>query len=169
MFYYLMDLHYSQTIAAICAEQDSFTTLWIYTILKRMTVRSSPMTGFTTLWIYTILKQGGQIDVHRNGFTTLWIYTILKLCHNSNNDLHVSLPYGFTLFSNEPIRVVIHLLFHYLMDLHYSQTATLTSSSSFMFHYLMDLHYSQTPARTVFITACFTTLWIYTILKRSEP
>ena len=35
-------------------------------------------------------------------------------------------------------------LFHYLMDLHYSQTLDITFLAACMFHYLMDLHYSQT-------------------------
>ena len=34
MFYYLMDLHYSQTIIVMIYGQSGFTTLWIYTILK---------------------------------------------------------------------------------------------------------------------------------------
>ena len=34
-FYYLMDLHYSQTRAKTRKEKVSFTTLWIYTILKQ--------------------------------------------------------------------------------------------------------------------------------------
>ena len=35
----------------------SFTTLWIYTILKLHILRIYCTAGFTTLWIYTILKQ----------------------------------------------------------------------------------------------------------------
>ena len=34
------------------------------------------------------------------GFTTLWIYTILKLAVAGRLFFEVSLPYGFTLFSN---------------------------------------------------------------------
>ena len=34
--------------------------------------------------------------------------------------------------------------FHYLMDLHYSQTGTVAAQPLGSFHYLMDLHYSQT-------------------------
>ena len=33
------------------------------------------------------------------------------------------------------------------------------------FHYLMDLHYSQTSSCSVMAATSFTTLWIYTILK----
>ena len=55
----------------------------------------------------------------------------------------VSLPYGFTLFSNTP--------FYFLRPV--------------WFHYLMDLHYSQTWMCLTFRLARFTTLWIYTILK----
>ena len=35
-FYYLMDLHYSQTTTYTRHMEVSFTTLWIYTILKLM-------------------------------------------------------------------------------------------------------------------------------------
>ena len=56
----------------------------------------------------------------------------------------VSLPYGFTLFSNCGCRVCDRLPFHYLMDLHYSQTKRCFYNLCIMFHYLMDLHYSQT-------------------------
>ena len=73
-----MDLHYSQTCSAVDTDGCSFTTLWIYTILKPVNQGGARYTSFTTLWIYTILK-------HENGgvqgslsFTTLWIYTILK-------------------------------------------------------------------------------------------
>ena len=34
------------------------------------------------------------------------------------------------------------------------------------FHYLMDLHYSQTMCANNPQCHCFTTLWIYTILKQ---
>ena len=34
-----------------------FTTLWIYTILKRQGVQMVLYWSFTTLWIYTILKR----------------------------------------------------------------------------------------------------------------
>ena len=61
----------------------------------------------------------------------------------TNNGIAVSLPYGFTLFSNPVNYDAMNDEFHYLMDLHYSQT----------FSCCLNLLYS------------FTTLWIYTILK----
>ena len=39
------------------------------------------------------------------GFTTLWIYTILKLTIKDLAIDIVSLPYGFTLFSNAPVQL----------------------------------------------------------------
>ncbi len=36
------------------------------------------------------------------------------------------------------------LRFHYLIDLHYSQTNSRRKTAWPKFHYLMDLHYSQT-------------------------
>ena len=56
----------------------------------------------------------------------------------------VSLPYGFTLFSNNNVQNEKAERFHYLMDLHYSQTGGRRQIAHGKFHYLMDLHYSQT-------------------------
>ena len=55
---------------------------------------------FTTLWIYTILKPTVINPFEKGGFTTLWIYTILKRKGVKKMKVEVSLPYGFTLFSN---------------------------------------------------------------------
>ena len=38
-----------------------------------------PLSSFTTLWIYTILKLNAYKAEEALCFTTLWIYTILKL------------------------------------------------------------------------------------------
>ena len=88
----------------------------------------------------TISVAGG----YGNSFTTLWIYTILKLDFTKKQKTPVSLPYGFTLFSNQGLNVYEWDPFHYLMDLHYSQTPSTVLSFVNTFHYLMDLHYSQT-------------------------
>ena len=74
-----MDLHYSQTKKLTKGQKTSFTTLWIYTILKLLLVIELISDGFTTLWIYTILKHAILKHIRLAGFTTLWIYTILKL------------------------------------------------------------------------------------------
>ena len=143
-FHYLMDLHYSQTIVAEKPPKISFTTLWIYTILKLGGDLVGTTNGFTTLWIYTILKLNTTLILSGGGFTTLWIYTILKLMethskilecfttlwiytilkrkHSKQHGAEVSLPYGFTLFSNTMSSRWTAAGFHYLMDLHYSQT-----------------------------------------------
>ena len=164
-----MDLHYSQTqirgwkappcfttlwiytilkLATQGAQlSPSFTTLWIYTILKPKIPLSFIYGRFTTLWIYTILKPSVFLFCFLLGFTTLWIYTILKPGRHTALAMPVSLPYGFTLFSNN---------------------AAITEAIN-EFHYLMDLHYSQTGAIRILATlSCFTTLWIYTILKRGR-
>ena len=77
----------------------------------------------------------------------------------------VSLPYGFTLFSNMDNDLISKIQFHYLMDLHYSQTLYRRRDKGGEFHYLMDLHYSQTEKPILYTIYSFTTLWIYTILK----
>ena len=102
--------------------------------------------SFTTLWIYTILKHGELFSTIQNSFTTLWIYTILKLQQLLQLFKNVSLPYGFTLFSNR----------------------SFSNADNGWFHYLMDLHYSQTTSFLLFLNNCFTTLWIYTILKQGR-
>ena len=79
---------------------SSFTTLWIYTILKPGCPVLRVTDCFTTLWIYTILKPYISGECGQICFTTLWIYTILKPDHVEVMQRLVSLPYGFTLFSN---------------------------------------------------------------------
>ena len=122
-FHYLMDLHYSQTIIVRTELTSGFTTLWIYTILKRQRQWFQWLLCFTTLWIYTILKPSILHFLPRACFTTLWIYTILKLSTPLTDCARVSLPYGFTLFSNLYHSPATNGTFHYLMDLHYSQTS----------------------------------------------
>ena len=73
-----MDLHYSQTSGLDGSNAHSFTTLWIYTILKLAEPGGERAGGFTTLWIYTILKLVCTAMFAIICFTTLWIYTILK-------------------------------------------------------------------------------------------
>ena len=160
-----MDLHYSQTVGRPPEASYCFTTLWIYTILKHVVTMDGRRHRFTTLWIYTILKREDRLPHPALCFTTLWIYTILKLVALVKRTKEVSLPYGFTLFSNKTAQKVCRGKFHYLMDLHYSQTAVGLRHWCLKFHYLMDLHYSQTDMGLTLSILSFTTLWIYTILK----
>ena len=121
-FHYLMDLHYSQTYLPL-----TFTILQFHYLMDLHYSQTSITTdccgaGFTTLWIYTILKLGWPLYQQYHCFTTLWIYTILKHIVRTCRGYAVSLPYGFTLFSNCSFVVDFVVRFHYLMDLHYSQT-----------------------------------------------
>ena len=118
-----MDLHYSQTYNMDRNTAGSFTTLWIYTILKQDSKHQRIRKSFTTLWIYTILKRA------KNGAPMVIVFHYLM-------DLHYSQTRA-VLVSNVAV-------FHYLMDLHYSQTYNPLFKNDLMFHYLMDLHYSQT-------------------------
>ena len=54
------------------------------------------------------------------------------------------------------------------MELHYSQTLSAAATATTAFYYLMELHYSQTDVKRVGVTASFTTLWNYTILKQAN-
>ena len=145
-----------------------FTTLWIYTILKRNKMTPSCISNFTTLWIYTILKRTCKCQSQQPDFTTLWIYTILKQGEILVYCIIILLPYGFTLFSNrrwQPFRKTIILL-PYGFTLFSNPSST--QRASFRFYYLMDLHYSQTLLYVFSLFLNFTTLWIYTILKLIE-
>ena len=164
-FHYLMDLHYSQTINSYTSKCMCFTTLWIYTILKPAVFASRTGTvslpyGFTLFsnkvgqWLDTLnvsLPYGFTLFSNPQVQSTAWLLVSLPYGFTlfSNYTVtvpigtRVSLPYGFTLFSNQNRRKFWLQKFHYLMDLHYSQTIRLTASAN----------------------SCFTTLWIYTILK----
>ena len=166
---------------------DSFTTLWIYTILKRSSLDQTYPTGFTTLWIYTILKHVASVLIHlcsfttlwiytilkptsrmlskTKGFTTLWIYTILKPTRPLRQTLPVLLPYGFTLFSNGFLCLLRILRFYYLMDLHYSQTVRCCKMAIQCFTTLWIYTILKRVSYCHCFYSCFTTLWIYTILK----
>ena len=161
-----MDLHYSQTIIDYERSNNSFTTLWIYTILKHRRGSKALFKRFTTLWIYTILKRVSGAQCVDLGFTTLWIYTILKQMYLFFSTLLVSLPYGFTLFSNRVGERLEVDKFHYLMDLHYSQTRQLEFPKNECFTTLWIytiLKHRWAPNHKI---TSFTTLWIYTILKQ---
>ena len=187
MFHYLMDLHYSQTFKRIRHIKDSFTTLWIYTILKLLYGGGQHLL-VSLPYGFTLFSNNQLIDVAKQSVSLPYGFTLF-----SNGmtvfrlDLTVSLPYGFTLFSNKTNMTLCTQKFHYLMDLHYSQTTIHIIKARLLFHYLMDLHYSQTVVSLVFVfdpfhylmdlhysqtlqpisqyLLGFTTLWIYTILK----
>ena len=74
LFYYLMDLHYSQTLSIRFLGLDSFTTLWIYTILKpqiscaHYTAQGKSTRSSTiVLWRNGIVK-GAQIPIQHIEF-----------------------------------------------------------------------------------------------------
>ena len=144
-FYYLMDLHYSQTHVMRIAGLMSFTTLWIYTILKLLLAL---LIGLLVLLPY--------------GFT---LFSSLQELRQQVAD--VLLPYGFTLFSN----AVDSYIYAWPVLLPYGFTlfsnCVCGKKTATRFYYLMDLHYSQTRQTVRTVTHSFTTLWIYTILKRT--
>ena len=143
-FHYLMDLHYSQTICSYHHKYACVSLPYGFTLFSNP---YSPM-------LYAI-----NVSLPY-GFT---LFSNLGAVNPSF--AFVSLPYGFTLFSNVVPATMNTKRFHYLMDLHYSQTAIFPSFRPASFHYLMDLHYSQTHFERSVSNIGFTTLWIYTILK----
>ena len=122
MFYYLMKLHYSQTLIFLELKRKLFYYLmklhYSQTVINDVTNKK----GFTTLWNYTILKQLNFHLISNWRFTTLWNYTILKHFQLVTALSQVLLPYEITLFSNHPYYLDRQNEFYYLMKLHYSQT-----------------------------------------------
>ena len=73
-----MELHYSQTCKLIDCTDDSFTTLWNYTILKQIPVNRFPRMVLLPYGITLFSNVGSRYQI----------------C------VKVLLPYGITLFSN---------------------------------------------------------------------
>ena len=163
-----MDLHYSQTLERRYGSWTGFTTLWIYTILKRRVTQRSYKASFTTLWIYTILKLLGFIA--SAGLVLLpYGFTLFSNTANRCNILRaVLLPYGFTLFSNKKYSQTLPVKFYYLMDLHYSQTLSMVGLPQICFTTLWIYTILKRRRHRCGRCFCFTTLWIYTILKQAD-
>ena len=99
-FYYLIDLHYSQTSVQFIQCLASFTTLQIYTILKQR--------------LHLFACQQVLLPYRFTLFSNIFL--------RHSKHIAVLLPYRFTLFSNRASRHLCGHWFYYLIDLHYSQT-----------------------------------------------
>ena len=189
-FHYLMDLHYSQTCNFISHNRICFTTLWIYTILKHQ-LAFVPLIEVSLPYGFTLFSNLLMVVITRDtvslpyGFTLFSNYERKNACKlivslpygftlfsNPGRSLAapriVSLPYGFTLFSNTALGRVISDQFHYLMDLHYSQTQRFVQSCTTSFTTLWIYTILKQCRHRLISCSSFTTLWIYTILKRAE-
>ena len=100
-FYYLIDLHYSQT--ELCGDDEYNKVLLPY----RFTLFSNPSV-YTFFHHFVLLPY--RFTLFSNERTFFWM------------ELIVLLPYRFTLFSNIGHRRLAAAKFYYLIDLHYSQT-----------------------------------------------
>ena len=147
-FYYLMDLHYSQTLFRQLPTTIMFYYLMDLHYSQTSYGRAGCAAGFTTLWIYTILKR--RLEFQCPLFVLLpYGFTLFSNYYPTPQKIEdVLLPYGFTLFSNNSYKRSKGKVFYYLMDLHYSQTLQQQQLSVIWFYYLMDLHYSQTAICT---------------------
>ena len=167
-----------------------FTTLWNYTILKQPVIITSTIevllpygiklfsnrfvmldTACLVLLPYGITLFSNLSATHLTVLTVLLPYGITLFSNPCTAEYpfpNVLLSYGITLFSNCWDCSGVYRIFYYLMELHYSQTFRAARTRAFTFYYLMELHYSQTDVKRVGVTASFTTLWNYTILKQAN-
>ena len=99
-FYYLMKLHYSQTSLKVSLILSSFTTLWNYTILKLL----APLLERTSVLLpYEITLFSNRQRYSRLSIVVLLPYEITLFSNpTGNNIIHITvlLPYEITLFSN---------------------------------------------------------------------
>ena len=140
MFFYHMNLHYSQTVNLCIA-----VNLWFFYHMNLHYSQTfyrlhTNIFGFSTIWIYTTLKLPKPAYRLTNSFSTIWIYTTLKLC--------------FVLTSD-------NLSFFYHMNLHYSQTNVFPEIRKGWFFYHMNLHYSQTSIfKSCHYEARYISIWL---------
>ena len=168
-FHYLMDLHYSQTIIFSTSLLICFTTLWIYTILKPVAAFVTAYARFTTLWIYTILKRGNLVDFAEYVSLPYGFTLFSNVEKFSRFEGLVSLPYGFTLFSN--VERLYHLVdpgFTTLWIYTILKLCRCTARRYDSFTTLWIYTILKLDGEPYGVSDCFTTLWIYTILKRSS-
>ena len=118
-----MNLHYSQTIAAICFLHSVVLLPYEFTLFSNLLDELLRISGVLLPYEFTLFSNTAR---------------------HSEGGAGVLLPYEFTLFSNLVVCTVDYLKFYYLMNLHYSQTLTRFHSFLMKFYYLMNLHYSQT-------------------------
>ena len=128
-FYYLMDLHYSQTKGG-----DLRRRRWVLLPYGFTLFSNSSLTW--QYFFHVLLPYGFTLFSNHtmNLETVLQFYYLMDL-HYSQTCRHDGRP-------PSP--------FYYLMDLHYSQTDFGEQTISAGFYYLMDLHYSQTQKGSSF-------------------
>ena len=100
LFYYLMNLHYSQTGVLFDYPHPSFTTLWIYTILKHKLFLQSFQ--FVLLpYEFTLFSNKSFALYHSPAVLLPYEFTLFSNNKMGSNMVDVVLlPYEFTLFSN---------------------------------------------------------------------
>ena len=100
-FYYLMNLHYSQTMLVLLISGLMFYYLMNLHYSQTIVVVHTQCQSFTTLWIYTTLKPTSSLG--GVAFTVLLPYEFTLLSNGELEKPHwhfVLLPYEFTLLSN---------------------------------------------------------------------
>ena len=143
-FYYLMDLHYSQT--NILAPLHYF---WFYYLMDLHYSQTHAVNLRKSLAFYYLMDlHYSQTDIFKSFQHCLFYYLM---------DLHYSQT---TLFCFLTVQ-----MFYYLMDLHYSQTRAVNLRKSLGFTTLWIYTILKHDMPVLIGTKRFTTLWIYTILK----
>ena len=158
-FYYLIDLHYSQTRRNRNLQFAPFYYLIdLHYSQTHYTYTSTPLSFYYLIDLHYSQTlsgvYGGVIEV-----LLPYRFTLFSNIHIKISAEHtVLLPYRFTLFSNLQKLRRKQIKFYYLIDLHYSQTNEALTYLGISFYYLIDLHYSQTEVVATYNEFSFTTL-----------
>ena len=121
-----------------------FTTIWNYITLKLWIFRPFRFRRFTTIWNYITLKQYFESSLSYQSFTTIWNYITLKhvdFCITIRGVLPLS---GITSLSNMSLSTFFNLGFYHYLELHHSQTKKTEQKRTLWFYHYLELHHSQT-------------------------
>ena len=122
-FYYLIDLHYSQTTTDTYKICSTVLLPYRFTLFSNALSLPPPECFVLLPYRFTLFSNwwtAWPISAH-----VLLPYRFTLFSNEYLNDLFfisVLLPYRFTLFSNTRLLFRCLKLFYYLIDLHYSQT-----------------------------------------------
>ena len=123
MFYYLIDLHYSQTLFRSVFLIFSVLLPYRFTLFSNSVNQIFKAVQVLLPYRFTLFSNAHITRLHSHSVLLPYRFTLFS---NTSVFAHkktpVLLPYRFTLFSNIPLDMTFKIRFYYLIDLHYSQT-----------------------------------------------
>ena len=133
-FYYLIDLHYSQTLFRSVFLIFSVLLPYRFTLFSNSVKISAFEIEVLLPYRFTLFSNVTIRMLHRLPVLLPYRFTLFSNIPNFKVwSKNVLLPYRFTLFSNKLCRLYCLYRFYYLIDLHYSQTEVVATYNEFSF------------------------------------